>query len=91
MRALLLSIALCLAACKKAPGWEERSPDGGTMLEIDADCGGQPLAIDGEPVLKGIPKPVKAGRHRVECGDAGREVEVHDGRLFHFKFWGMGQ
>ncbi|MBL8957501.1 MAG: hypothetical protein JNK82_42400 [Myxococcaceae bacterium] len=90
MRALLV-VTLVLLSCKKAPGYEERSPDGGTLLEIDADCGQGALRIDGQPVEKGVPSAVTPGRHHVDCGPNGREVEVHDGQLFHFNYWGLGQ
>lgn len=88
---MFLAACLLLLACKqpaKPASTEERAPDGGTLLEIDADC--PEVAVDDAPwtAPKGTPVPVKPGKHRVRCGDKATEVEVHDGMLFHF--WGLG-
>ena len=95
----LVVLSVTVMGCKpkaKAPGYEERLPDGGALLEFDVECG-KPIWVDGVrwTADSGVALPVAPGEHHVACGDApdagpAVDITVHDGTKFHFIFWGLG-
>lgn len=97
MPRLLLVICVLLTACSKRVdelrGFHDPTPDGGTMLAVEDDCGGSWAWIDGKKVTPRKLVPVKPGSHFVACGDtydkeAAMEIDVPKGRSFHFDYWG---
>lgn len=93
----LLLVCLLLGPCSKRVdelrGFHEPTPDGGTLLAVEDDCGGSPVWIDGKKVKPRTLVPVKPGAHLVGCGDSwdkesAMELDVPKGRSFHFDYWG---
>jgi hypothetical protein len=94
----LVAVALVCTSCPKGDlrGFDERTPDGGTLLVIDDDNGGGcTLWVDGRAWKhpKGVAAPVKPGAHTVDCGDKpspgnAYDVRVREGHTWHFTYWG---
>ncbi|MBL8957502.1 MAG: hypothetical protein JNK82_42405 [Myxococcaceae bacterium] len=89
----VLAASIALAVCSKKTdlrGFDERTPDGGTLLVVDDDSGGGcPLTVDGRPVKAHRPIAVKPGRHTVACGSGNDfDVTVRAGHTYHFDYWG---
>jgi hypothetical protein len=88
---LLILLSLSCKGRRELRGFEEPTLDGGTMLVVDDDAGGEcQVFVDGLRFKAHKPKAVAAGPHAVDCGDRSTalQITVHSGYTYHFDSWG---